>query len=73
MKTYISFLFFTFSLLFFNSCTPEEINTDNNQLLVIENGAMSVEPGQNITYTAALIDISGTKTTASNVTWSSVN
>jgi hypothetical protein len=73
MKTYISFLFFTFSLLFFNSCTPEEINIDNNQLLVIENGAMSIEPGQNITYTAALIDLSGNKTTASNVTWSSGN
>lgn len=73
MKTYISFLFLTFSLLLFNSCTPEEVNTDSNQLLIIENGAMSVEPGQNITYTAALIDISGNKTTASNVTWSSGN
>jgi hypothetical protein len=73
MKTYISFLFFTLSLLFFNSCKQDDINIDNNQLLVIENGAMSVEPGQNITYTAALIDISGNKTTASNVTWSSGN
>lgn len=73
MKTYISFLLFTLSLLFFNSCKQEDINTDNNQLLVIENGAMSLEPGQNTTYTASLIDVSGNKTTASNVTWSSGN
>jgi hypothetical protein len=75
MKTYISFLFFAFTLLFFNSCTPseEDINTDSNQLLVIENGAMTTAPGQSITYTAALIDVSGTKTTATNVTWSSSN
>lgn len=73
MKTYISFLFFTFSLLFFNSCDPGEIDNNSNQLLVIENGAMSVEPGQSVTYTAALIDVSGNKTTATNVTWSSGN
>lgn len=73
MKTYISFLFFAFTLLFFNSCQPGDVDNDSNQLLVIENGAMSVEPGQNITYTAALIDVSGNKTTASNVTWSSGN
>jgi hypothetical protein len=73
MKTYISFLFFTFTLLFFNSCQTGDIDKDSNQLLVIENGAMSVEPGQNIMYTAALIDVSGNRTTASNVTWSSGN
>jgi len=73
MKAYISFLFFTFSVIFFNSCKPDDINTDNNQVLVIENGAMSVDPEQNITYTASLIDISGNKTSASNVTWSSGN
>lgn len=73
MKTYISFIFFTFSLLFFTSCDPGEIDKNSNQLLVIENGAMSVEPGQSITYTASLIDVSGNKTSASNVTWSSDN
>lgn len=73
MKTYISFLLLTFTLLFLNSCKQDDINTDSNQLLVIENGAMTTEPGQNITYTAALIDASGNKTTASNVTWSSGN
>jgi hypothetical protein len=45
----------------------------SNQLLVIENGAMSAEPGQNITYTAALIDVSGNKRSGTNVTWSSSN
>ena len=73
MKTYISFLLFTLTLLFLNSCKPDDVSTDSSQLLVIENGAMSAEPGQNITYSAALIDASGNKTTATNVTWSSGN
>lgn len=73
MKTYISFLLLAFSLLFFNSCQPEPMDDISNQLLVIENGAMSAEPGQNITYTAALIDVSGNKRSGTNVTWSSSN
>lgn len=74
MKTYISFLFLTSIVLFFNSCKPDDISIDvNSQLLVIENGATTLEPGQSATYTASLIDITGNKTTASDVIWSSSN
>lgn len=75
MKQYISFLLLTLSVLHLNSCKPDDIsiNIDGNQLLVIENGAATLEPGQNATYTASLIDVSGNKSAASDVTWTSGN
>lgn len=74
MKTYILLSFLFLSILSFNSCkTAIDINLDENKLLLIENGALSVQPGENITYTASLIDAEGNKTTATDVTWSSDN
>jgi uncharacterized protein YjdB len=47
-------------------------NNDSNKMLVIENGAQSVEPGgASLTYTAVLIDQNGQRMAATGVTWTS--
>jgi hypothetical protein len=52
--------------------TPPTTNT-SSKVLVIDNGAQSVEMGKSSKYTATLVDVSGTTSIASGVTWSTNN
>lgn len=77
-KKFFSMMTFAFAMMFiFSSCkkddadeTPEPTSTAK-YALIIENGAMSVSFGQNITYSATLIDANGAVTPATGVSWTS--
>lgn len=73
MKTSFIFSILLLCLLGFSSCEKDNGNGNSEQLLIIENGAVSTTPDQPVTYTAALVDLQGNKTAASSVTWSSSN
>lgn len=73
MRTYILLCLLFLSIFSLNSCKPDDITLDGSQMLLIENGALSLEPGKTQTYNAVLIDLQGNRTPATNVTWSSSN
>ena len=69
------------AVLFLGSCKKKETTTDDNNnttttteksyVLVIDNGAQSMDQGQTLAFTAHLVSKTGNVETASNVTWSS--
>ena len=68
---FVSLLFFT--MFIFNSCEQEPINTDSNQMLIIDQGAISIDPNMSMTYTVSLINLNGEISSPSNVSWTSGN
>lgn len=76
-----SIILFTFSIVILSSCKkdkdkePEPVptNTTKKYALVIENGAQTVSPDGNIAYSAILVDVNGSVTPATGVTWSTSN
>lgn len=71
MKIFSNVLFLLLLVVGFAACDKTGDDNDTNQILVIENGAINAQPNANITYTAALIDDKGTRTAATDVTWTS--
>lgn len=72
MKFYWNFLFFITLLVGFAACDKtSDDNGETDKVLVIDNGAVNANPDANITYTAAIIDINGNRTAATNVQWAS--
>ncbi|MGH1334624.1 MAG: Ig-like domain-containing protein [Aureispira sp.] len=71
MKFNLIFSLFLLALIGFTACDKTDDGVTTNKILVIENGAINAAPDANITYTAAIIDVEGNRTVASNVTWSS--
>ena len=59
--------------LSFGSCKQEIVDNDANQLLIIDQGAVSIDPNMSINYTASLVNLNGQISAASNVSWSSSN
>jgi hypothetical protein len=48
----------------------QQEQTTNDKALVIETGARSVNPGENLTYSAVIVDVDGNVEEATAVTWS---
>lgn len=71
MKSTFIFSFLLFILVGFTACDRTGDTVATSKILVIENGAVNAKPDAAITYTAAIIDIEGNRTVASNVQWSS--
>lgn len=71
MKYYHFLALFLFATLGFTACEKDSPNAGNNKVLVIENGAVNAAPDASITYKAAIIDVDGNRTAATNVQWSS--
>ncbi len=71
IKIYWQFLFLIFLTSTFIACEKEDNKGNSTQVLVIENGAINTAPDQNISYKAALIDVEGNRSSATNVQWSS--
>ncbi len=65
----------SFSLVLINSCKKdkkeETTDTTKKYVLVIENGAQTMSPDGHITYSAILVDINGSVTPATGVSWTS--
>ena len=76
-----STIMIAFAFIFLNSCKkdkdeepqPEPTNTTKKYALVIENGAQTVSPDGNIAYSAILVDVNGSVTPATGVSWTTSN
>ncbi len=69
---------FLFTILSACKKKKEEVNnsTTNNTsggILVIENGSGRFQPGYSGSYTAYVVDVTGTRVDVTGVTWSSFN
>lgn len=76
-KFYLTILLaciFAVSTIALNSCKKDDDDDDDNNstdyVLVVENGAQSIEPGESISYSAVLIDEEGSVTVPSGIVWS---
>lgn len=74
MKTYF-LLLISLAIITFNSCKKEPTDPKDNteQVLSIENGAVTTKPDGSVSYNAVLIDKNGNRSPASGVTWTSSN
>ena len=52
---------------------PADNSGDNAFVLIIENGAQTISPSEDLTYTAKLVDLTGQTSTPGNVTWTTSN
>ncbi len=52
---------------------PADNSGDNAFVLIIENGAQTISPGEALTYSAKLVDLNGQTSTPDNVTWTTSN
>ena len=69
----IALILFVCTALTFSACKKDDPSEDLNKVLVIDNGARSIEPGESLTYTASFVDEQGNVSAASSVQWSSEN
>lgn len=66
-------LLFICTALSFTACKKDKPGEDKNKVLVIDNGARSIEPSESLTYTASFVDEDGNVSAAGSVQWSSEN
>lgn len=74
-QTYLIALLLVGAMFVFNSCKDEDPDDDNTNddvsyALIIENGAQTINPDEQITYSAVLVDVNGNVSNATNVSWS---
>ncbi len=76
-KTLLIFALFASTLMILNSCKKDKENPDETPnpttkkyVLVIEDGAQSIQPNQTNTYNAYLVNELGVVSAATGVTWS---
>ncbi|MCK4662228.1 MAG: Ig-like domain-containing protein [Bacteroidales bacterium] len=79
---YVLSLFAIFLLIAISSCTKEEDEDENNnnnntndtqKMLVIENGAQTIQPDDQMTYSAVLVDNTGNVTIPTSITWTTTD
>ena len=69
----ITLILFLCTAFTFTACKKDDPSEDLDKVLVIDNGAQSIEPGESLTYTASFVDEQGNVSAASSVQWSSEN
>ncbi len=84
MKKSIQYILVICVAVFFTACKKEKNNTSNNNgggsgnaqkenMLIIENGGLNVNPDQAVSYKARLVNKDGSTVTPSSLTWSTSN
>jgi uncharacterized protein YjdB len=84
MKKSIQYILIVCVAVFFTACKKEKNNTSNNggggsgntqkeNMLVIENGGLTVNPDEAVSYKARLVNKDGSTVTPASLTWSTSN
>lgn len=85
MKKSIQYILIVCVAVFFTACKKEKNNTSNNNggggsgntqkenMLIIENGGLNVNPDQAVSYKARLVNKDGSTVTPASLTWSTSN
>jgi len=84
MKKSIHYILIICVAVFLSACKKEKNNTSNNNgggggnaqkenMLIIENGALNVNPDQAVSYKARLVNKDGSTVTPASLTWSTDN